>query len=192
MWLADEEPVSSSARIIRLAARSFDPSSSKPSSSSYTTRKVAHKHLWIGFGGVQGDYNHYRAVALANTATRAVSLVTVDVMNFLRESGYAEVRDGDLGENLLIEGMKFDDIRIGDRYRIGSDAELTITEAMIPCANLCKLHWINRDRLKPRERLMACQDVLTLLDGKPGLRGWYAEVTKEGNVKLGATVDILR
>ena len=76
--------------------------------------------------GVSGDYNHYRTVALKSTANRAVSILTQDVSSYILTldggsfasgssgNGYT---DGDLGENILVEGVDFSYFKIGQRYR---------------------------------------------------------------------------
>ena len=128
-----------------------------------------------------------------------------------RRRGY---RDGDLGENILVDGVYFDYFEVGMRYRFFSsssssskggggggasadaamltagtttedDVVVEITEPMVPCANLCKLPYINDPTLKPRHRLARCQYFLEALGQKGGLRGWYARVVKGGMVRVG-------
>jgi MOSC domain-containing protein YiiM len=215
---ADEEDSNSKAAgvVVRLAARQFDADSSKPSSRSYTTRKVelaSSKKAHITEEGVQGDYNHYRTVALKSTKDRAVSLLTSDVMAALR-SHYPKyvIENGDLGENILVDDVSFDFFQIGKRYKFvitpadeneGSSSSssspssshksviLEITEKMDPCANLCKLSYINDESLQPKQRIAGCQDFLQFLDRYDGYRGWYAKVIQEGTIQKGAKVVLL-
>ena len=127
-----------------------------------------------------------------------------------RRRGY---RDGDLGENVLVDGVDFDYFEVGMRYRFFSssssskggdgggasadaammtagtttedDVVVEITEPMVPCANLCKLPYINDSALEPKHRLARCQYFLEALGQKEGLRGWYARVVKGGMVRVG-------
>ena len=192
-----------SGAVLRLAARPFDTNSSRPSSRSYTTRKTELAKADISKAGVEGDYNHYRTVALKSTPDRAVSLLTYDVMEALRaEYPTFKIENGDLGENIMVGGVSFDFFRIGQQYKfvpceLGVTQEsitdeklviLEITEKMEPCANLCKLSYINEESLQPKERIVRCQEFIRFLDRYDGYRGWYAKVVQEGTIPSGAKV----
>jgi MOSC domain-containing protein YiiM len=65
----------------------------------------------------------------------------------------------------------------------GEDVIIEITEPMEPCANLCKLPYINDPSLaSPRERVARCQYLLEALGVKQGMRGWYAKVVSQGGI----------
>lgn len=197
-----DSPQHAQGIVLRLAARPF-ANSSKPSSRSYTTRKTELVKADISKAGVEGDYNHYRTVALKSTPDRAISLLTKDVMDALRaEYPTFQIENGDLGENVLVGGVSFDFFRIGKQYKfvpreLGDAQEsiaeektviLEITEKMEPCANLCKLSYINEDSLQPKERIIRCQEFICFLDRYDGYRGWYAKVVQEGTILVGAKV----
>jgi MOSC domain-containing protein YiiM len=202
---SDGQDMSSTPVVVRLAAKPFDPSNSKPSSRNYTTRKVEVSEISVTVEGCQGDYNHYRTLAMKSTKDRAVSLLSEDVLKALR-SEYAQynIQDGDLGENVYVAGVAFHFFRIGERYEFlspdddGSDCATTsqrkasvileITEQMTPCANLCKLPYINQDSLDPKERISRCREFLAFLDRYDGYRGWYAKVVQEGFIHKGSIV----
>lgn len=206
---SDQTPLSESTqppsvgRVVSLAVRSVHPQDSRPNSRNYTTRKVAVSSANVTSAGLQGDCNHYRSVALANTTDRAVSLWTTDCLDWLRQVACSDVQPGDLGENVLIDGMDFDALAVGQSFRFLSaddcgsgssqnDGELVaiqITEPVVPCANLCKLPYINQSDKTPKERIAACQDFLETLDQAPGLRGWYAKVLTEGTIHLNDTLE---
>jgi MOSC domain-containing protein YiiM len=172
------------ATIVRLAARKYDKHASRPSSRNYTTRKNAKNSLFVEKEGVADDYNHYRTVALDSTPTRAVSIVTTDVMTALAH--HFSIKDGDLGENMLVGGILFDDIQVHEHYKVGHDVILQVTEPMIPCANLCKLPCINNESLSPKERIEKCRTLLEFLDAPgDGFRGWYAQVITGGEITVG-------
>jgi len=181
--------LSTEGHVERLASRQYHPDHSKPSSKGYTTRKVEQKKLVVTKHGVQGDYNHYRSVALQNTTDRAVSILTSDVMELIRSSKY-DMSDGDLGENILVSGVPFDFFEPHQMYTFTSPSLdekkhviIEITGKMDPCANLCKLPCINDDSKPLHECVKNCQDLLALLDQKPGLRGWYAKVLQQGLIE---------
>jgi MOSC domain-containing protein YiiM len=177
------------ATVIRLAARKYNKEASKPSSRDYTTRKDSLATIKITTEGIEGDYNHYRTVALESTPDRAISLLTKDVMMALQSSNqFASCRDGDLGENVLLEGVAFHDVKVGQQYQFGcsNGVIIQVTEPMIPCANLCKLPYINDEKLAPKERIARCQALLEFLDEPgEGFRGWYAKVIAPGNIYIG-------
>lgn len=184
------------ATVVRLAARQYNKDSSKPSSREYTTRKNSRETITVNANGVEDDYNHYRTVALKSTPDRAISLLTRDVMTALQSSFSSDCTDGDLGENVLLDGIAYNDIQVGQQYTFGtlnnSAVTIQVTEPMIPCANLCKLSYINDANLVPKERIQKCQALLEFLD-KPGdgFRGWYAKVITPGVISVGDEFRVL-
>ena len=193
-------------KVIRLAAKEYDADKSKPSSREYTTKKQSKTSIRVAKGGVQGDYNHYRTVALKSTNDRAISILTRDVMDALRSNFIIDdnntnsykILDGDLGENILLDNVQFHFFRVGQRYQFvgdggeGGDTKraviIEITEPMEPCANLCKLPYINDESAKPKERIQKCQDFIEFLNQYDGYRGWYAKVCQEGVINTGDRV----
>jgi len=204
----DEEKSSKSkyGTVIRTAAKEYNKESSQPSSSSsgqlYTTRKESRGEIFLGPDGVQGDYNHYRTIAMNSTPDRAVSILTTDVLKMLQgvEPGWKSVSEGDLGENITVDGIDFNFFEIGKSYKFftkGSSAAaekekgtvVVITERIEPCGNLCKLPYINDENIPPKDRLEGCKKFLLWLDRKEGLRGWYGKIVGDGGVvKLGDQV----
>jgi len=120
-------------------------------------------------------------------------------------SGWESVADGDLGENIYVDGIDYTFFEVGKRYQFtqgirqqaaNNDAKegviVEITERIEPCGNLCKLPFINNESIPPLERMQACKKFLLYLDEKEGLRGWYAKVIGDGGmVKLGDQVSAL-
>ena len=210
----------SQGQVIRTAARPHQSSGgSIPSSRHYTTRKSSLPMISVSQNGVAGDYNHYRTVALKSTADRAISILTQDVSSYIQtldggsfvksNNGYT---DGDLGENVLVKGVDFSFFKVGGRYRFtqassssdsGSssssvidsatdDVIIEITEPMEPCANLCKLPFINDPTLSSaRERVAKCQRFIEALGVKDGLRGWYAKVLTGGLIRVDDSVILM-
>jgi len=211
----------SQGQVIRTAARPHQSSGgSIPSSREYTTRKSSLPMISVSEKGVTGDYNHYRTVALKSTADRAISILTHDVSSYIQTldggsfvqsgNGYT---DGDLGENVLVKGVDFSYFKVGGRYRFSpkssnnsgnastssstiiesaEDVIIEITEPMEPCANLCKLPFINDPTLSSaRERVAKCQRFIAALGVKDGLRGWYAKVLSGGVIRVDDSVSLL-
>ena len=193
--------------VIRTAAKKFDASNSKPSSPLYTTRKETQGQILIRPQGVEGDYNHYRTIALSSTADRAVSILTTDIFEQLKNVGYDKIQIGDLGENIYVDGVDYKFFELGKRYKfskrdtddssssnkkIQDDDDgviVEITERIEPCRNLCKLPFINDEALPPTDRFENCKKFLLWLDQKDGLRGWYAKIIGDGGqVQIGDQV----
>lgn len=204
--ISKNDPKQYQGKVIRTAARPYQSSGgSIPSSRHYTTRKPSLPMVAVSEKGVTGDYNHYRTVALKSTQTRAISILTSDVSSYIQtlDGGYFANRysDGDLGENVLVEGVDFGFFRIGQRYHFSAglqkeksggdttrsfeDVIVEITEAMEPCANLCKLPYINDPSLEPKHRVGRCQYLISALGQKEGLRGWYAKIIEGGVIRIG-------
>jgi MOSC domain-containing protein YiiM len=156
--------------------------------------------------GVEGDYNHYRTVALKSTEDRTVSILTMDVMNSIHATykNY-KPKEGDLGENILVDGVPFGFFRVGQRYLFESSSKnqdasddvkervvVEITEPIEPCANLCKLPYINDETISPKERIERCKDFIDHLDRFDGYRGWYAKVNEAGVIRTGSLVSIVQ
>jgi MOSC domain-containing protein YiiM len=82
---------------------------------------------------------------------------------------------GVFGENLTIEGLLEEDVRIGDRLRVGS-AEFVVTQPRMPCFKL-GIRFGRPDILK---RFL-----------RSGRTGFYFAVLLEGEVGAGDSVDLI-
>jgi MOSC domain-containing protein YiiM len=82
---------------------------------------------------------------------------------------------GAFGENFTTDGLIETDVRIGDRFRIGS-AELVVTQPRMPCFKL----GIRFDRADMVKRF--------LRSGRPG---FYLRVVETGEVGAGDTITLL-
>jgi MOSC domain-containing protein YiiM len=82
---------------------------------------------------------------------------------------------GAFGENLTIEGLLEDTVRIGDRFRAGS-AEFMVTQPRIPCFKL----GIRFDRPDMVKRFL-----------RSGRTGFYLAVLREGDIGAGDSLELL-
>jgi MOSC domain-containing protein YiiM len=83
---------------------------------------------------------------------------------------------GMFGENLTTEGLAEEQVLIGQRFQIGS-AELMVTEPRLPCYKL-GLKFGRPDIIK---RFLASRRT-----------GFYFRVIREGTVKAGDTIEVIR
>ncbi|MFL5735567.1 MAG: MOSC domain-containing protein [Chloroflexia bacterium] len=82
---------------------------------------------------------------------------------------------GMFGENLTVEGLLDDTVRIGDRFQVGS-AQLVVTQPRLPCHKLA-LKFGREDMLK---RFL-----------ESGFTGFYFSVLTEGEVGAGDPIVLL-
>ena len=158
-------------------------------------------------GGVFGlprrepDYNHFRQSGYfskdwgfsAGTNDRAVSLSTVDAYNALRRMLPADVRvdDGDLGENIILDGPGFPagsgGLAVGSVLEFGSadGATIELTEANSPCYRVAHCQWAAAAAKRwPSAGKLWRKDPDCPLSLSGG-RGWLARVVKEGVIRPG-------
>jgi MOSC domain-containing protein YiiM len=107
---------------------------------------------------------------------KAVYVYPVEHYPFWR----AEYPDLDLpygmfGENLTVEGLLEDDVRIGDTFRIGG-AEVVVTQPRMPCFKL----GIKFGRADILKRFLRSRR-----------SGWYLAVTREGELGPGDAIEPL-
>ena len=127
---------------------------------------------FFSYGGLDGDYNRYRIEKLGGDLDQAVLLMTSDKISELVNGGWP-VSEGDLGENVNVEGIDYDLFEIQGRYLLGKNVVIEITKPCEPCKNLRQLFYVGAEHKR--------EFVRTLV----GRRGLYAKVLEEGEVKLG-------
>lgn len=93
-----------------------------------------------------------------------------------RELGRSDLAFGRFGENLTVEGMLEDEVRIGDVFRVGS-ALLQISQPRSPCFKL----GIRMGSSRFPKRFLAA--------GRPG---FYLRVLEEGEVAAGDSIALDR
>lgn len=86
-----------------------------------------------------------------------------------------ELPFGMFGENLTIEGLMEDEVRAGDRLRIGT-AEFLVTQPRLPCFKL----GIRFGRIDIIKRFF-----------KSGRSGFYLAIDKKGELQKGDAIEIL-
>jgi MOSC domain-containing protein YiiM len=92
-----------------------------------------------------------------------------------RELPDAELGWGAFGENFTTEGLLEDEVRIGDRYRVGT-AEIVVTQPRMPCYKLA----IRFGQSEMVKRFL-----------QSGRSGFYFAVQREGEVGAGDAIERL-
>ncbi len=93
-----------------------------------------------------------------------------------RELPEMELPFGMFGENLTVEGLREDEVNIGDGFAIGS-AEFQVTQPRLPCSKL----GIKFGRADMVKRFLRSRRT-----------GFYLRVLKEGEVGAGDAIELLR
>lgn len=130
--------------------------------------------------GVEGDGHAHPE--LHGGPDRAVLLITAEGIEELAALGFP-LTYGSLGENLTTQGIGRREWRVGQRWRIGSDAVIEITKRRAPCQAL---------NVYGPGIQAAIYDVLAKA-GDPaslkwGLSGFYASVVTPGLLRPGDAI----
>ena len=113
--------------------------------------------------GIVGD-------AHAGDWHRQVSLLATESVDKMRGKG-VELHPGDFAENLTIENIQLNKLKIGQRLLVGSEIILEITQIGKECHNDCAIKKQVGDCVMPRE-------------------GVFAKVIKGGEIKTGDDIKI--
>jgi MOSC domain-containing protein YiiM len=109
---------------------------------------------------------------------RAVCIYALEKVHALQAEGHP-IEPGSVGENLTVEGLRWDSVMPGVRIRVGDSVVLEVTSFTSPCKTIRR----------------------SFLDGRfarisqklhPGWSRVYARVISEGDVTLGDRVEVLR
>jgi MOSC domain-containing protein YiiM len=107
---------------------------------------------------------------------RAVLVYQVDSYRYWRrELGRDDLDAGAFGENFTVEGLPDDEVRIGDRYRVGS-ALFELTQPRVTC------YRVGVRLAEPR------LPALLVADRRPG---FYLRVLEEGDVGAGDAIELV-
>lgn len=107
-----------------------------------TQKNNVHTATFIEDHGIDKD-------AHAGKWHRQVSLLSFNKIEEFRARG-ADVKDGDFGENLVVEGIDFKSLPIGTRFRC-NDVVLELTQIGKECHNGCRIYQTMGDCIMPRE-----------------------------------------
>jgi MOSC domain-containing protein YiiM len=166
---------------------------------------------------LEQDYNHFRSCGFsrqeggfkAGTADRAVSISTVAAYDALRHSlpPSCLVQDGDLGENVIIDGPGYlagsGGLSVGTQLCFGGRAktnggsgasvqtQIELTEYNKPCYRMKFLPWAAAARVKWTN----CQEGKWWKDpacplSRPGGRGWLARIQVDGTIATGDACEV--
>jgi len=113
--------------------------------------------------GIIGD-------AHAGDWNRQISLLEIESIGIMAAKG-ANVSPGDFAENITTEGIDLSELKIGDRLKLGTEAEVTITQFGKKCHRRCAIYEQIGDCIMPR-------------------KGVFAIVCREGSIKVGDIIEV--
>jgi MOSC domain-containing protein YiiM len=99
----------------------------------------------------------------------ALLVYPMETIQELNQEGWP-VQPGDVGENLTVEGYAHDTFKVGQQY-IAGNSMIEISLECDPCTNLSLLPYIGQKHIK------------TFMNTILHRRGWYARITKDGEIK---------
>ena len=108
---------------------------------------------------------------------RAVCLYAVERVRSLQEEGHP-IQAGSVGENLTVEGIRWESVMPGVRIRVGESVVLEVTSFTTPCKTI-RLAFLDGRFVRISQKV------------HPGWSRVYARVIAEGDVKLGDRVELL-
>ena len=107
-----------------------------------TVKRPVEKGVFLPGFGIEND-------AHAGKWHRQVSLLSYNKVEEFNAKG-AAVKDGDFGENLLVEGIDFRSFPVGTVFRTGK-VTLRMTQIGKECHSHCAIHQRVGDCIMPRE-----------------------------------------
>jgi MOSC domain-containing protein YiiM len=132
--------------------------------------------------GIDGDVHSNPQVH--GGPRQAILLITVEGIEELNAAGFA-LYPGALGENITTQGLNRDNLRIGQRLRVG-EVELQLTKLRSPCSTI-QVYGANIGPAVYDAQVKA---------GDPssprwGLGGFYFKVVQAGTISTGDPITLL-
>lgn len=129
------------------------------------TQKVnVQERMLIENFGLEGD-------AHAGNWHRQVSLISKQkIDDFIARGG--NVKDGDFGENIIVDGIDCAKLPVGTRLKINNEIILEVTQIGKECHSHCAIYHSVGDCIMPRE-------------------GIFTIVIKGGKIKVGDDIEII-
>ena len=126
----------------------------------------------VGLNGMEGnsqaDRKHHGG------PDQTLCLYSLEVIEMLQAEGHP-IAPGAAGENLTVSGLDWAGVAPRQRFRIGSDLVIEITDVATPCAK--NAQWFADGRFS------------RMADARhPGASRWYAKVLEPGLVSTGDAV----
>ncbi len=93
-------------------------------------------------------------VHASSTSHRQVSLLDVRSIERMKQAGFP-VNIGSFGENIAVEGIDLSSVRIGDKFKLGENIIIEITQIGKECHTRCAIFYKAGDCIMPNEGIFA-------------------------------------
>ncbi|MBM3737346.1 MAG: MOSC domain-containing protein [Acidobacteria bacterium] len=133
--------------------------------------------------GVEGDLHNHPEIH--GGADKALLLIAKEAVDDLKTRGYP-LFYGAMGENLTTQGLDYKSWRAGQRYRIGYDVIIELTQPRGPCK---ALHVYGESL--PADVYDKAVKARDPRSPKWGMSGFYASVVKGGLILPGAPIMLI-
>ncbi len=110
-------------------------------------KQVVDQVLLVPGHGIEGD-------AHAGPWHRQISFLASESIQKARDSGL-DVDFGDFAENIATEGIEWQNVPIGTRFRLGKSAQVEVTQIGKECHNRCAIYYQAGDCIMPKEGVFA-------------------------------------
>lgn len=125
--------------------------------------------------GLQGDDQNDKVHH--GGAERAVCIYSLEKVRALQAEGHP-IQVGTVGENLTVEGIRWESVSPGVRLRVGGGVTLEVTSFTSPCKTI-RSSFIDHRFIRISQKV------------HPGWSRVYARVIAEGDIRLGDRVELL-
>jgi len=123
--------------------------------------------IFLGINNVQGDKQN--DLQYHGGPSRAVCLFSLERILSLQKEGHP-IQPGTTGENLTIQGLEWNLMKVGAKFQIG-EVEIELTGPAPPCKTISE-SFNGEGFVRISEKKY------------PGWSRWYASVSKEGMVTI--------
>ncbi len=104
---------------------------------------------------------------------RQVSLLAVEQIATMKNRGF-DVKAGSFAENFTTEGFHLEDVKIGDRLKLGENAIIEVTQIGKECHTKCAVYHTVGECIMPEQGVFA-----KVIEGGPVQSGDSIEITGE-------------
>jgi molybdopterin adenylyltransferase len=123
------------------------------------------KVSFVAGHGIEGDGH-------AGPGHRQVSILAAEDIELMRQRGLPDLAFGDFAENVVVAGVDLSALGLGSHLRLGTEAELGVTQLGKECHSRCAIYQKTGDCIMPR-------------------LGVFARVLQGGTVAAGDEVEVL-
>ncbi len=98
--------------------------------------------IFVEKWGIEGDFHA--------GSQREVSMLPLESIIRIKEK-IPSIEFGDFGENLVVEGLNFEKLEVGDKLKLGNDVETEIVMIGKECHERCIIYYQTGDCIMPVE-----------------------------------------